>query len=96
MTGISLSSADLDDRRKRLLFRAWRRGTREMDLLLGRYAESALSRMSDAELVVFEHLLDAPDKDMYAWICGKADVPANYDTQIYRALKTHSNQPRDL
>jgi antitoxin CptB len=96
MTGISLSSADLDDRRKRMLFRAWRRGTREMDLLLGGFAESALAGMDDSEMALFEHLLDAPDKDMYAWITGKADVPINYDSAVYRALKDHSSRARDL
>jgi antitoxin CptB len=96
MTGIALSSADLDDRRKRLLFRAWRRGTREMDLLLGGFADTALPTMSEGELFDFEHLLDAPDREVYAWISGKAALPVNYDTPLYRAIESFAHRGRDL
>jgi antitoxin CptB len=96
MTGIALSSADLDDRRKRLLFRAWRRGTREMDLVLGGFADSALPTMSEDDLADFEHLLDAPDREVYAWISGKAEVPSNYDTPVYRAVAAFAHRGRDL
>lgn len=47
MTGISRTSADLDPRRRRILFRAWHRGIREMDLILGQFAEAELSALSD-------------------------------------------------
>ena len=92
MTGLSLSSANLDPRRKRVLFRSWRRGTREMDLLLGRFADAHLPEMSDADLTIYEHLIDAPDRDLYAWISGKIETPSNYDTPIFqqiRAFNTH-------
>jgi antitoxin CptB len=95
MTGISLSSSELDPRRKRMLFRAWRRGTREMDLLLGGFADLALKDMADDDLGLFEHLLEAPDKDIYAWISGKAAVPANYDTDVFRAVLAYSNRARE-
>jgi antitoxin CptB len=96
MTGITLSSATLDPRRKRLLFRAWRRGIREMDMIFGGYAEAALPTMDEASLAIFEHLLDAPDKDVYAWITGKDDVPMNYDSAIFRALVAYANTPKSL
>jgi antitoxin CptB len=87
MTGISLSSADLDDRRKKILFRSWRRGVREMDLLVGRFAEANLAAFSDDDLSVFEQLIEVPDRDLYPWVAGKAEVPENYDTGVFRKLK---------
>ena len=76
MSGNSLSSAGLDARRRRMLFRAWRRGMREMDLVMGRFADANLPAMSEAELDEFERLLDAPDPELLAWITGEAPVPA--------------------
>jgi antitoxin CptB len=87
MTGISLSSADLDDRRKKILFRSWRRGVREMDLLVGRFAEANLAAFSEDELGIFELLIEVPDRDLYPWVAGKAQAPANYDTSVFRKLK---------
>ncbi len=66
MTGLSRSTDGLDPRRKRILFRAWHRGTREMDLLMGQYAEKAIDAMSDAELDIFEALIEVPDRDLFA------------------------------
>jgi antitoxin CptB len=87
MSGLQRSSNDFDPRRKKVLFRAWHRGMREMDLIMGRFAESRLDRMSDAELDLFEALIEVPDRDLLAWITGREAVPANYDTAVFRALK---------
>ena len=57
MTGSSRSSDGLDPRRKRLLFRCWHRGTREMDLLLGRFADANIGTLSDAEVEDLERLI---------------------------------------
>src|SRR4051794_33179421 len=66
MTGSTRSSDGLDDRRKRLLFRCWHRGTREMDLILGRFADAAIAELSDAELTDLERLIEVSDPDLYA------------------------------
>src|SRR6202035_4800362 len=66
MTGSTRSSGGLDDRRKRVLFRCWHRGTREMDLILGRFADAEIANLSEQELMQFEHLMDVPDPDLYA------------------------------
>ena len=87
MTGLSRSTDGLDPRRKRLIFRAWHRGTREMDLLFGRYIERAVDAFSDSELDLAEALIEVPDRDLFAWITGAEPVPANYDTPVYRALR---------
>ena len=61
MTGTTRSSEGLDERRRRLLFRAWHRGMREMDLILGRFADANIDRLADRELDEFECLMDLPD-----------------------------------
>ena len=50
MTGLIRSSADLDERRRRILYRCWHRGIREMDLMLGQFAEREIAHFSDEEL----------------------------------------------
>ena len=70
MTGSTRSSGGLDDRRKRLLFRCWHRGTREMDLLLGRFADAEITGLTDAELGELELLMEVPDPDLYAALTG--------------------------
>jgi len=92
MPGLQRSTVDLDPRRKKILFRAWHRGMREMDLIMGRFAEERLDRMSEADLDVFELLIEAPDRDLLAWITGREPTPVNYDTEVFRALKAfHSH-----
>lgn len=63
-------------RRKRLAMRAWRRGTKEMDLILGPYADARLAAMEGPALDAFEALLAEADQDLYPWITGGAEPPA--------------------
>jgi len=85
-TGTSLSSHGLDARRRRLLFRSWHRGIREMDLVLGRFADAQLASLSEAELDELERWLDVPDQQIFAWVNGSEPVPADYDTVLFRRL----------
>jgi antitoxin CptB len=87
MSGLARSTDGMEPRRKKLLFRAWHRGMREMDLIMGRFAEASLDAMSDAELDTFEQLIEAPDRDLLAWITGREPTPANYATAVFQALK---------
>jgi antitoxin CptB len=87
MSGLQRSTVDLDPRRKKILFRAWHRGMREMDLIMGRFAEQRLDAMGDAELDTFELLIEVPDRDLLAWITGREPTPVNYDTAVFQALK---------
>jgi antitoxin CptB len=80
------SSAGLNERRRRLLFRAWRRGVREMDLIVGRFADARIDSFSDAELNEFERLIEIPNAELYAWIVGNDPVPAEQDTAVLRQL----------
>jgi antitoxin CptB len=88
MSGSTRSSADLDVRRRRNLFRAWHRGIREMDLIMGRFADAEIGTLSEGDLDEFERLIEVPDRDLYRWITGEDEVPANYDTPLFRRLRT--------
>ena len=87
MTGMTRTSADLDERRRRLLYRAWHRGTREMDLIMGTFADSCIGELSDSEVAEFERLADAPDPDIYSWITGEREVPDDYDGLMFQRLR---------
>jgi antitoxin CptB len=81
-----------ENRRKRLLFRAQRRGFKEVDLIFGAYAEAELARLDEAGLDRFEALLAAPDQDVYAWLRGAAAVPDAYDNDVFAGLKKMCGQ----
>ena len=82
--------ADTDEtnamRRRRLKFRCWHRGMREVDLLLGRFADAHLDGMDGASLTDFEALLDIPDQDILAWIVGGAPVPDDVRSPVLDRL----------
>jgi antitoxin CptB len=87
MTGTTRSSGGLDDRRKRLLFRCWHRGTREMDLILGRFADAEISAMRDDELTELERLIEVPDPDLYAALTGDTPLDPEYATALFERIK---------
>lgn len=78
---------DPEARKKRLTFRAWRRGFKEADLIMGRFAEARLAELPPAQIDEFERLLDAPDTEVYGWICGTIDTPPNFEGPVLDALK---------
>jgi len=81
-----------ENRRKRLLFRAQRRGFKEVDLIFGQYAEAHLGRLDEAGLDQFEALLAAPDQEVYAWLRGAEPVPEAYDNPVFAGLKAVCEQ----
>ncbi|TCR62760.1 succinate dehydrogenase assembly factor 2 [Bosea sp. BK604] len=95
MSGTTRTSADLDPRRRKLLFRAWHRGMREMDLIMGRFADAEIGALSEADLDEFERLIEVLDRDLLSWVTGEAAVPENYDTDLFRRLKGfhHHDKP---
>jgi antitoxin CptB len=88
MTGTTRSSQGLDDRRKRLLFRCWHRGTREMDLIVGRFADAHLADLSDAELAQLERLIELPDPDLYAALTGGRDIPPALAGSVFERMRS--------
>ena len=87
MTGTGISSDGLDARRRRLLFRSWHRGIREMDLVLGRFADAHIAELSDAELDEYETWLEIPDQQIFTWVNGSQLAPAEIDTALFRRLR---------
>ena len=87
MSGTTRTSADLDPRRRRTLFRAWHRGIREMDLIMGRFADAEIGTLTEEELTTFEALIEVPDRDLFKWLTGEAETPSNYDTAVWRRLR---------
>ena len=86
MSGTVRSSEGLDQRRRKLLFRSWHRGIREMDLILGGFADTAIATLTDAELNQYEHLLELQDADLLSWFTGASPVPAAFDTPLLKKI----------
>jgi antitoxin CptB len=70
-----------------MLFRAWHRGMREMDLIMGGFADQTIDALSEAELAEFETLMTLPDSKLLAWLTGESPVPAPYDGSLFRRLR---------
>ncbi len=81
-----LSSDGLDERRRKLLFRCRHRGIREMDFVLGRFADAELPRLTENELTQVEAWLDIPDQQIFAWVNGTQAAPAHIDSALFRKL----------
>ena len=87
----------LFQRRKRLTFRAWHRGTREMDLVLGPFADAHFGSWSGAQLDRIETLMDHEDTDLLAWLIGQKEPMAGVDTELLnelRAFRERQSQAR--
>ncbi len=78
----------LDARRRKALYRANYRGTKEMDWLLGRYAEAKLPGMDEAALSEFEHLLALQDPDLNIWILNPARITAPEFAPLVEAIRS--------
>jgi antitoxin CptB len=85
----------MDDRRKKLRFRAWRRGFKEIDLILGGFADRWIAELDESRLDAFERLLEAPDQDVYEWITGLAPAPAEYDTPTLALIRAFCFEQSD-
>ena len=78
---------DRTDRLKRLRFRAWHRGVREADLLVGSYFDRHHQGWSEDDLAWFERLIEEQDVDILAWAMGQAEPPAAFQGPMMEALQ---------
>ncbi len=76
----------LEARQRRARFRANHRGMKEMDIVLGRYADAQVDAMDEATLAEFEVLLELYDRDLFKWFMGEAPVPVDAETDLFRAI----------
>jgi antitoxin CptB len=79
-------------RLKKLKLRAWRRGFREADLILGPFADKHVQDFSDAELDWFQDLLEQPDHDLYGWILEREPTPVEFDGPLMNKLKAFRDE----
>lgn len=73
-----------DIRLKRLRIRSWRRGTKEMDLILGGFSDAKLAGLPEEEVALYEDLLSENDLDLYQWVTGRGEAPARFADLLAR------------
>lgn len=81
-----------EPRLKRLKLRAWRRGFKEADLILGPFADRYAATFDADQLDELERLLDQPDQDLYAWILERMPTPPEFDGPMMTRLKTFRDE----
>lgn len=91
MTATTQSNAgaadkELDPRRKKLLFRSWHRGMREMDLILGNFAERQIGSLTADEIDQYERLLEISDTVLMPWMTGGEPIPGDIDLPILHKI----------
>lgn len=90
MSGKTISSGTINEpKRKKLHFRAWHRGMREMDLILGPFADDNIGKLDAASLDEFEELMDVNDQELYRWIIGENAVPDRWQGELFDAIVEH-------
>lgn len=85
---------DIATRRRRLHFRCWHRGTKELDLMLGRFADAELDTLDEAEVGQLEALLFVQDLDLYAWLMRQAPPPPEHDHALLQRIIRFNDVPR--
>ena len=88
MTDAQSVADPLETRRKRLIFRSWHRGWKEIDLLLGSFADQHIGRFDEGMLDRYEALLEQPDPDIFAWMTGQTAVPPEHNSDVMQLLQT--------
>lgn len=86
MIGSNRSSVDLDARRRRILYRARHRGIREMDLVLGQFADQEIATLSESQLDELETIMNEEDNDLVKWITGEKPIPEHYRTPLFERI----------
>jgi len=86
MPGTSRSTESLDPRRRKLLFRSWHRGMREVDLILGAFADARIDALTDEELDQYERLLEMPDTMLFSWLSGQRSLDDAPEPELMRTI----------
>ncbi|MCH8685217.1 FAD assembly factor SdhE [Pedomonas mirosovicensis] len=80
-------TSDLEGRKRRLLFRASHRGTKEADIMIGSFVERNLATMSEEDVAWFERFLEENDVEIMAWMIGRKQPPAEFEGSIMDAMR---------
>ncbi len=95
-TGEPRDHLDRDVRLRRLKFRSWHRGIKEMDLILGHFADSTLESLTDSELDQYEELIAVEDTTLYNWVTGRENVAPEHDTGLLARIRTFNHMKGPL
>lgn len=87
---------DLDIRRRRIRFRAWHRGMREMDIIMGGFVDAHIDLLDESEIADLEALLEAPDDDVFRWLCRASPIPPAHDTPLFGKIAAFHTHERPL
>lgn len=87
MTNQTIENDDIAIRRRRMRYRAWHRGTREMDMVLGHFADARLENYDSAQLDRLEKLMDEQDTDLLKWVMKQEAPPAEVDAELVVELR---------
>lgn len=97
MSNSTLSTAQLDPRRRKLLFRAWHRGIKEMDLIFGRFSDAHLAALNESDLDEFEMMLETNDWDLLTWFTGEREIPEIANTPLFQRIAVFAQaMPLDI
>ena len=77
---------DLETYKKKIIYKASHRGSKEMDILLGNFINKYIELFNENELNIFDSILDYDDDDIYQWMIGKKDVPTRYENRVFSLL----------
>ena len=77
---------DLETYKKKIIYKASHRGSKEMDILLGNFINKYIELFNENELNIFDSILDCDDDDIYQWMIGKRDVPTRYENRVFSLL----------
>ena len=85
---------ELAVRRRKLKFRSWHRGMREMDLIMGRFADAFVDSMAAAELDDYERLMELPDPELLGWVLAEDAPPVGVNAAMLQRLRAFHRAPR--
>jgi antitoxin CptB len=94
MTQTTGADDGLAVRRRKLKFRSWHRGMREVDLIMGRFADAFVDAMAPDELDEYERLMELPDPDLLGCVLADGPPPADLDCPMLRRLRAFHRAPR--
>ncbi|MBY7649883.1 MAG: succinate dehydrogenase assembly factor 2 [Candidatus Liberibacter europaeus] len=74
---------------RRIVYRCWRRGTREMDLILGSFVDKFILDLNENELDMLESIMNEDDTSLFKWITGMEEIPEYIRTSIFQKICSH-------
>lgn len=85
---------DLEVYKKKIIYKASHRGSKEMDILLGNFINKYVELFNKNELQQFDLILDNDDDDIYQWILGKTDIPNKYQNRVFFLLSNNTQNQK--